>query len=491
MTTLKSGQNNQSRGPVDAPIQPKPLIESIQTPKIAHGTIVDLGKGPVLAIENPKKKGTFYLIPYQTCNIALSQMRSERSEEFDFLDIVQDFVTYKYGQSIRSLKCFTELQAEGLLSAFAEIMAQYVQETQKIVAAAKRNYVRMPPSLKRIVNRFDALEVFEAPAQESGTAEKNALDAGHSEPATGNQEPEAQGPKSETEPVSAPSSCKASKDEIADAIYEILKAEPGKRNSLMSIIAQRFPANSFSSKNYVNTLVFRAYKRHVDLGDIPGVQSASMEDLAHTVNDLLTQDRTMKNNDLIPKLKEKYPNNRLSTQGMSRIVSLAYRLHPGLRESRTSKASKSELTDSLYSLMIANSTMCYSGFAAELRRFYPRNSISESWVGALAEAVLDQHPELRAQRQKEHPWRRTASQEQPREDAPAPVEVVLATINEVARAESGLLNERLAAKLQERHPHNSFSDIQYVRTLVSMAYKKYPDLKGLRMAARNKGVSGE
>jgi hypothetical protein len=106
----KQRQNGQSISK-----QATPMAEDIQKPKVLPETLIDLGKGPVFPITIAPDRKTAYLLPWETCNIVLIQLRSDRSEDYDFLDQIEDLTKSKVflGQrTIQVLKSFDELAKE-------------------------------------------------------------------------------------------------------------------------------------------------------------------------------------------------------------------------------------------------------------------------------------------------------------------------------------------------------------------------------------------
>ena len=80
----KQGRKLDAQSGNHALMKRMPLCEDTIRSKIKHGSVIDLGKGPVLIVENPKKKGSFHLMSHEACSIVLRKMMSEHSEDFDF-----------------------------------------------------------------------------------------------------------------------------------------------------------------------------------------------------------------------------------------------------------------------------------------------------------------------------------------------------------------------------------------------------------------------
>ena len=506
----KQGRKLDAQSGNHALMKRMPLCEDTIRSKIKHGSVVDLGKGPVLAIKNTAKKGAFYLMPWQACNIALSQMRSERSEDFDFLDIVQDFATYRSGQTIRLLKYFTELQAEGFLPAFVKIMAEYIEETQRIVADAKRNYVHMPPNIKRIATRFDALELVEEPVNrppsEKTSEELNPEEPEHESsdegPKSGSEITEATKPESEKHDAdSVPAGeiieaqepeaelqdvvsldRKATMIELADEIYSLSVRERKLfRAELASRLQKRFPKNRISDV-YLADLILLAYECHPDLYELRTASPVSK--LIETIHTVVTENPKISNTKLKELLEKKHPNNSFSGMRYIRLlISKTYGKYPELKKLRKSmKATVDELADASYPIVLKDPGMERQTLAIKLRKLYPDNSISVAYMGNILFHIFKKHPEFRVLRETALEAKKTEIKERSRT---TPLAICLL---ELIRQHPALFNSELA-QLASKKLNSKISIFSVKHILIDHIYPYDLSLKELRKKAITERIS--
>lgn len=335
-----------------------PLIEDIQKPKVMPGKIIDLGKGLVLPITTQSDRKTAYLLSWQACNVALNQLKSDRSEDFDFRDQMQDLTKPKVflGQrTIQVLKSFEELDKEKRLGLLAEIMEQYLTEMKELAVETKRKYHRPPNEFKRKIERFNAIE----------TVERDT----------------------------------ATRNELADRAYDLLVENPRLSNKeLAEILQKEFKGNNIS-EDYISDLMELAYKRHPDLYEIRGADS--VDDVIETIRTEIKKKKPFSNKKLKSMLAKAHPKNSFSDYYVRELVRRTYNKYPELKEiRRATKATFEQLVDSAHSIMMADPGMSRRKTAEKLHEMHPNNPISLGRMGCILNSMFKKYPEFKELREK-------------------------------------------------------------------------------------------